>query len=183
MGEQPIVHENAAHFVPPPISMELPNINNTSGSHAVPLPGPSSNSVKVPPPLPGPHLLVPDVLVSEHTSPPQQRPPVLSQVPLIVKSEPQEYLMQPQPSTTISSQTESSSPNNSSKRNRNNNNVIESLDTDTGSVNDEERKKELRRLRNKEAAARCRKRRLDQTVTLQTEVDKLEDVKRELRQE
>ena len=51
--EQPIVHENAAHFVPPPISMELPNINNTSGSHAVPLPGPSSNSVKVPPPLPG----------------------------------------------------------------------------------------------------------------------------------
>ena len=50
--EQPIVHENAAHFVPPPISMELPNIN-TSGSQAVPLPGPSSNSVKVPPPLPG----------------------------------------------------------------------------------------------------------------------------------
>ena len=59
----------------------------------------------------------------------------------------------------------------------------ESLDTDAGMVNDDERKKELRRLRNKEAAARCRKRRLDQTVTLQTEVDKLEDVKRELKQE
>ena len=46
--EQPIVHENAAHFVPPPISMELPNINS-----AATLPGPSTNSVKVPPPLPG----------------------------------------------------------------------------------------------------------------------------------
>ena len=54
---------------------------------------------------------------------------------------------------------------------------------DTGAVNDEDRKKELRRLRNKEAAARCRKRRLDQTTTLQTEVDKLEDIKRELRHE
>ena len=66
--EQPIVHENAAHFVPPPISMELPNIVTTgippglppgippgipSGIPAPPLPGPSSNAVKVPPPLPG----------------------------------------------------------------------------------------------------------------------------------
>ena len=51
--EQPIVHENAAHSLPPPIPMELPNINNTSGSQAVPLPGPSSNLVKMPPPFPG----------------------------------------------------------------------------------------------------------------------------------
>ena len=39
---------------------------------------------------------------------------------------------------------------------------------------DEESKKILRRQRNKEAAARCRKRRLDQTMTLQDEVDQLE---------
>ena len=39
--EQPVIHENAAHFVPPPIAMELPP----------PLPGPTS--VEVPPPLPG----------------------------------------------------------------------------------------------------------------------------------
>ena len=72
-------------------------------------------------------MLVPDVLVSDPSPP---RPPA-PQVPLIVKSEPQEYLMQ-QPSTTSSSQTESSP--NSSKRNRNNNNVIESLDTGKCSV-------------------------------------------------
>ena len=69
----------------------------------------------------GPHMIVPDVLVSDPSPP---CPPV-PQVPLIVKSEPQEYFkMQPQPSTTNSSQTESSS----SKKNRNNNNVIENLD-------------------------------------------------------
>ena len=50
--EQPIVHENAAHFVPPPISMELPNITTTTG--APPFPGPSSNTAKLPPPFPGP---------------------------------------------------------------------------------------------------------------------------------
>ena len=49
--------------------------------------------------------------------------------------------------------------------------------------NDEDRKKQLRRLRNKEAAARCRKRRVDQTMSLQTEVDRLEEVKRDLHQE
>lgn len=215
--EQPIVHENAAHFVPPSISMELPNIATTTTTGALapppfpgpssntaklpppfpgpssntvrvppPFPGPSSNTVKVPPPLPGPHLLMPDILVSGPSPP--KRPNVLKlsppvpQVPLIVKSEPQEYLMQqPQRSTTNLSQTESTST--SSKTNRNNNNVIESLDTDTGVVNDDARRKELRRLRNKEAAARCRKRRLDQTTTLQIEVDKLEDIKDDLRQE
>ena len=41
--EQPVIHENAAHFVPPPIApMELPSQI---------LPGPTS--VEVPPPLPG----------------------------------------------------------------------------------------------------------------------------------
>jgi hypothetical protein len=39
--EQHVFHENAAHFVPPSIAMELPP----------PLPGPAS--VEVPPPLPG----------------------------------------------------------------------------------------------------------------------------------
>ena len=75
---------------------------------------------------------MPDILVSGPSPP--KRPNVLKlsppvpQVPLIVKSEPQEYLMQqPQPSTTNLSQTESTSM--SSKTNRNNNNVIESLDT------------------------------------------------------
>ena len=48
---------------------------------------------------------------------------------------------------------------------------------------DEDRKKQLRRLRNKEAPARCRKRRVDQTMSLQTEVDRLEEVKRDLHQE
>ena len=52
-----------------------------------------------------------------------------------------------------------------------------------GGLTDEDRKKQLRRLRNKEAAARCRKRRMDQTLSLQGEVDRLEEVKRELRGE
>lgn len=46
--EQPIVHENAAHFVPPPIVMELP-----SSQQALLASTTQSNSVKVPPPLPG----------------------------------------------------------------------------------------------------------------------------------
>ena len=48
---------------------------------------------------------------------------------------------------------------------------------------DEEAKKMLRRERNKEAAARCRKRRLDQTMTLQDEVDMLDATKGELRKQ
>jgi hypothetical protein len=55
--EQPIVHENAAHFVPPSISMELPNIATTTTTGALappPFPGPSSNTAKLPPPFPGP---------------------------------------------------------------------------------------------------------------------------------
>ena len=44
-------------------------------------------------------------------------------------------------------------------------------------------KKLLRRQRNKEAAARCRKRRLDQTMTLQEEVDCWEERSAELREE
>lgn len=48
---------------------------------------------------------------------------------------------------------------------------------------DEEQKKVLRRLRNKEAAARCRKRRLDQTLSLQAEVDKWEAKKSEMEKE
>ena len=39
---------------------------------------------------------------------------------------------------------------------------------------EEDERKALRRQRNKEAAARCRKRRLDQTETLQEEVDRWE---------
>ena len=46
--EQPVVHENAAHFVPPPIAMELPSSVDRNN----PLPGPNI-TVKVPPPLPG----------------------------------------------------------------------------------------------------------------------------------
>ena len=83
-----------------------------------------------------------------------------AQVPLLVKHEPIEMF-----STSSSSE--------SSKRN--NNNVIEN--------SEEERRKQLCRLRNKEAAARCRKRRLDQTLSLQEEVDKLESLQAELKEE
>ena len=44
-------------------------------------------------------------------------------------------------------------------------------------------KKLLRRYRNKEAAARCRKRRMDQTMTLQEEVDSWEESSAQLRDE
>ena len=47
----------------------------------------------------------------------------------------------------------------------------------------EETRKALRRQRNKEAAARCRKRRLDQTETLQEEVDRWEALKAETQAE
>ncbi|XP_069161646.1 transcription factor kayak isoform X2 [Procambarus clarkii] len=48
---------------------------------------------------------------------------------------------------------------------------------------EEEERRSLRRERNKLAAARCRKRRLDQTNMLQDETDELEDKKSELQQE
>ena len=61
--EQPVIHENAAHFVPPPIAMELPppQLPGPHIGNRPPLPGPHTgssslpgpNSVKVPPPLPG----------------------------------------------------------------------------------------------------------------------------------
>ena len=47
----------------------------------------------------------------------------------------------------------------------------------------EDRKKVLRRQRNKEAAARCRKRRLDQTVTLEDQVLDQECKSAEIRRE
>ncbi|RVE41622.1 hypothetical protein evm_013727 [Chilo suppressalis] len=48
---------------------------------------------------------------------------------------------------------------------------------------EEEERRKIRRERNKMAAARCRKRRLDHTNELQEETDKLEDKKRALRDE
>ena len=75
-----------------------------------------------------PEILVSDPLPPKRPNVLKLSPPHIPQVPLIVKSEPQDYLMQqPQPSTTNTSQNESTSA--SSKRNRNNNNVIESLET------------------------------------------------------
>jgi fos-like antigen len=143
--EQPVIHENAAHFVPPPIAMELPP----------PLPGPTS--VEVPPPLPGP-IIVPDVLPTHVQS---------NQVPslLAIKSEPPEM--------------------NSRSKSSNNNNVITNDCTvpTPVSMSEEERKKHLRRERNKEAAARCRKRRLDQISTLTEEVNQLESIRKEMQQE
>lgn len=48
---------------------------------------------------------------------------------------------------------------------------------------EEAERREQRRERNKQAAARCRKRRLDQTMTLQEEVDQWEDKKSALQEE
>jgi len=48
---------------------------------------------------------------------------------------------------------------------------------------EEEMKRNLRRERNKQAAARCRKRRMDLTCTLQNEVDQWEDKVRALKEE
>ena len=61
--EHPIVHQNAAHFVPPPVAMELPASATSSTSASTlsaPIPGPTSITI----PLPGPSalsLVVPDV--------------------------------------------------------------------------------------------------------------------------
>merc|ERR1719219_1504370 len=48
---------------------------------------------------------------------------------------------------------------------------------------EERERRDQRRERNKQAAARCRKRRLDQTMTLQEEVDQWEDKKKALQEE
>jgi fos-like antigen len=48
---------------------------------------------------------------------------------------------------------------------------------------EEAERRDQRRERNKQAAARCRKRRLDQTMTLQEEVDQWEDKKSSLQEE
>lgn len=55
--------------------------------------------------------------------------------------------------------------------------------TSTGLPPEEELKRVQRRERNKQAAARCRKRRLDQTITLQAEVDSWEEKRRILKEE
>merc|ERR1719319_922904 len=55
--------------------------------------------------------------------------------------------------------------------------------TSTGIPPEEELKRVQRRERNKQAAARCRKRRLDQTCTLQVEVDGWEEKRRSLKEE
>ena len=54
---------------------------------------------------------------------------------------------------------------------------------DLSHLPDDERKKALRRLRNKEAAARCRKRRLDQTVSLEDQVADWEAKVNQMRRE
>jgi len=54
---------------------------------------------------------------------------------------------------------------------------------DGGPQEGEEDRRKQRRERNKEAAARCRKRRLDLTCTLQTEVDQWEDKVKSLKEE
>ncbi len=54
---------------------------------------------------------------------------------------------------------------------------------DLGGGGGEDQKKVLRRERNKEAAARCRKRRLDLTLSLQDEVDRLEALQTEMQRE
>ena len=54
---------------------------------------------------------------------------------------------------------------------------------DLSMLTDEERRKFLRRQRNKEAAARCRKRRLDQTVSLEEQVSEWERKKADMHQE
>ena len=54
---------------------------------------------------------------------------------------------------------------------------------DLSNLSNEERRKILRRQRNKEAAARCRKRRLDQTLGLQDEVDQWVETRNELQKE
>ena len=54
---------------------------------------------------------------------------------------------------------------------------------DLSGLTNEEKRKMLRRQRNKEAAARCRKRRLDQTMGLQEQVDGWIDNRNELQQE
>jgi len=79
--------------------------------------------------------------------------------------------------------------NNQSKESKNgehsedNDNPSTSNDLDLSGLSNEERRKILRRQRNKEAAARCRKRRLDQTVGLQEQVDQWIESRNELQRE
>ena len=58
-----------------------------------------------------------------------------------------------------------------------------STDMDLTGLSNEEKRKSLRRQRNKEAAARCRKRRLDQTLSLQDQVDQWLENRNELQSE
>ncbi|XP_071748650.1 uncharacterized protein [Lepeophtheirus salmonis] len=67
---------------------------------------------------------------------------------------------------------------------RNNEKSINDDHSDSSQLTpDEKLKRDLRRERNKEAAARCRKRRLDQTLNLQDEVEELDSKKISLQKE
>ena len=171
--EHPIVHQNAAHFVPPPVAMESTSSTSASTSSIAPIPGPTSITI----PLPGPSalsLVVPEVPLPG--PPPPDPGPSTAETSALTRSQsPLVPLVKSEDAMT------------STSRQNNNNNVIEAAEAPPvgflEGLNDEDRRKQLRRLRNKEAAARCRKRRMDQTLSLQGEVDRLEEVKRELRGE
>ena len=64
-----------------------------------------------------------------------------------------------------------------------NDNSVSPNDLDLSGLSNEEKRKILRRQRNKEAAARCRKRRLDQTIGLQEQVDQWIESRNELQRE
>ena len=80
-------------------------------------------------------------------------------------------------------------PHNKSKESNNGEHLEEDDDSapsdnlDLSGLSNEERRKVLRRQRNKEAAARCRKRRLDQTLGLQEQVDQWVESRNELQRE
>ncbi len=171
-----------------PVPVVLPTI--PAALPTVPVSSLPSSSLPPPPPppptieLPSAPLPLVSAAAAASAAPPIELPTVplrlLPTEPVMpVVSSPNNNNNVPPPSTStngIPSSSDTPPPPPSKKSKRSNPN-------DVNLTPEELERKLLRRQRNKEAAARCRKRRLDQTMTLQDEVDMWESKSAGLREE
>lgn len=201
----PDTHENAARFEPPTVTlMHAPPPpayeEITVKSEWIPdgsvLPGPHSNDKPLVA-LPSSAIPQPAVLVelpSVTAPPPPVRlptepvpliaPPVVSNPVQDLPTEPLPLSSVNIPTVTVPHPPPMSSEDKKKKRTGQTISNGGRKPTITPDMPvDEQRKRLLRRERNKEAAARCRKRRLDQTVMLQDEVDMWEAKKMEMEED
>ncbi|CAB4058207.1 FOSLN [Lepeophtheirus salmonis] len=193
--EPPELHENAAGFVPPSVDIPLPEYEDklqTSLDWVLTQPPPQSpNNLgsqqsttysSTPPVPPVIASLIKDPSAAALPGPTNILLPLLSNLtPVSSMNNTSQSIALPSKRSTACA--ELTIPTTTTSR-RNNEKSINDDHSDSSQLTpDEKLKRDLRRERNKEAAARCRKRRLDQTLNLQDEVEELDSKKISLQKE